>query len=157
MASEGYATVEFGIINDRFCIDLHEPAVPSPALEPIRMPQPSGKLFVPDQALYWLDGRAKPEKSDHPSNPVNKRDWLQTHNLPEFDEETKDTEKTPWTRIDRIEARTEFLKNLGSAGDGFALPGLRKENLELLPLTAWIEYGQPSGEHRSPDGARIFW
>jgi len=117
LASEGYATVEFGIINDRFCIDLHEPAVPSPALEPIRMPQPSGKLFVPDQALYWLDGRAKPEKSDHPSNPVNKRDWLQTHNLPEFDEETKDTEKTPWTRIDRIEARIELLKNLGPAGD----------------------------------------
>ncbi len=39
---------------------------------------------------------------------------------------------------------------------GFALPGLRKENLELLSLTVWIEYGQPSGEHRSPDGA-IFW
>lgn len=39
---------------------------------------------------------------------------------------------------------------------GFALPGLRKENLELLPLSAWIEYGQPAGEHRSMDGARTF-
>ena len=40
---------------------------------------------------------------------------------------------------------------------GFALPGLRKENLELLPLSAWIEHGQPFGEHRSPNGVRIFW
>ena len=115
------------------------------------MSLPSAKLFVPDQAIYWLDAKAKLDK------PINKREWLQTHNRPEFAEDPKKDEKSPWTRIDRIEARTEFLKNLGSAGDGFALPGLRKENLELLPLTAWIEYGQPSGEHRSPDGERIFW
>jgi hypothetical protein len=115
------------------------------------MSLPSAKLFVPDQAIYWLDAKAKLDK------PINKREWLHTHNRPEFAEDPKKDEKSPWTRIDRIEARTEFLTNLGSAGDGFALPGLRKENLELLPLTAWIEYGQPSGEHRSPDGERIFW
>lgn len=75
------------------------------------MSLPSGKLFVPDQAIYWLDPKAKLDK------PINKRDWLQTHHLPEFVEDPKKDEKSPWTRIDRIEARTEFLKNLGSAGD----------------------------------------
>jgi hypothetical protein len=39
---------------------------------------------------------------------------------------------------------------------GFALPGLRKENLELLPLSAWIEYGQPLGARCSPNSARFF-
>ena len=75
------------------------------------MSLPSRKLFVPDQAIYWLDAKAKLDK------PINKRDWLQTHHLPEFVEDPKKDEKSPWTRIDRIEARTEFLKNLGPAGD----------------------------------------
>ena len=75
------------------------------------MSLPSGKLFVPDQAIYWLDPKAKLDK------PINKRDWLQTHHLPEFVEDPKKDEKSPWKRIDRIEARTEFLKNLGPAGD----------------------------------------
>jgi hypothetical protein len=81
------------------------------------MSEPSSKLFVPDQAIYWLDGRATPEKSGQSSKPIIKRDWLQTHHLPEFVEDPNKDEKSPWTRIDRIEARTEFLKNLGPAGD----------------------------------------
>ena len=74
------------------------------------MSLPSGKLFVPDQAIYWLDAIKL-------GKPIDKRDWLQTHHLPEFVEDPKKDEKSPWTRIDRIEARTEFLKNLGPAGD----------------------------------------
>ena len=75
------------------------------------MSEPSSKLFVPDQAIYWLDANAKLGK------PINKRDWLQTHRLPEFVEDPNKDEKSPWTRIDQIEARTEFLKNLGPADD----------------------------------------
>jgi hypothetical protein len=74
------------------------------------MPPSNSKLFVPDQAIYWLDG-------GHPSKPINKRDWLQTHHLPEFEKDSKKSEKSPWTRIDGIKARNDFLKNLGPTGD----------------------------------------
>jgi hypothetical protein len=47
------------------------------------MSLPSGKLFVPDQAIYWLDPKAELDK------PIDKREWLQTHNLPEFEQYPK--------------------------------------------------------------------
>ena len=81
------------------------------------MSLPNGKLFVPDQAIYWLDCRTKPEKSGHPAKTPNKHDWLQTHCLPEFDRDSKKDEKSPWTRIEGVTARNDFLKNLGPASD----------------------------------------
>ena len=75
------------------------------------MSQPNGKLFVPDQAIYWLDASSNLDK------PIDKREWLQTHNLPEFAEASKEDGKSPWKRIDGIQPRNEFLKNLGPKGD----------------------------------------
>ena len=92
------------------------------------MSLPSGKLFVPDQAIYWLDAKAELDK------PIDKREWLQTHNLPEFEQDPKKGEKTPWIRIDGIQARNEFLKNLGPIGD----PSKRK----LLCFTASAGVGK---------------
>ena len=43
-----------------------------------------------------------------------------------------------------------------SSMSGFALPGLRKESLELLPLTDWTERELPRGERSLPRGARFF-
>ena len=39
------------------------------------------------------------------------------------------------------------LLRVRASMSGFALPGLRKENLEFLPLSAWIDLDQPLGEH----------
>ena len=49
-----------------------------------------------------------------------------------------------------------MILRLRSSVAGFALPGLRKENLELLPLSAWIELGQPLGERSSSYGEGLF-
>lgn len=92
------------------------------------MSLPSAKLFVPDQAIYWLDAKAKLDK------PINKREWLQTHNLPEFAEASKEDGKSPWKRIDGIQPRKEFLKNLGPSTD----PSKRK----LLCFTASAGVGK---------------
>jgi hypothetical protein len=92
------------------------------------MSLPSAKLFVPDQAIYWLDVNTKLGK------PIEKRDWLQTHNLPEFAEASKEDGKSPWKRIDGIQPRKEFLKNLGPSTD----PSKRK----LLCFTASAGVGK---------------
>jgi formylglycine-generating enzyme required for sulfatase activity len=83
------------------------------------MSQPSRKLFVPDQAIYWLDaGRIQSKtNANQQSEPTDKHHWLATHNLPEFVEGSKQSQQSPWRRIDGIEPRTEFLKHLGPAGD----------------------------------------
>lgn len=92
------------------------------------MSLPSAKLFVPDQAIYWLDANTKLGKR------IEKRDWLQTHNLPEFAEASKEDGKSPWKRIDGIQPRKEFLKNLGPNSD----PTKRK----LLCFTASAGVGK---------------
>ena len=83
------------------------------------MSHPSRKLFVPDQAIYWLDASRIESKTNakQQSEPTDKHHWLATHNLPEFVEGLKQSQQSPWRRIDGIEPRTEFLKHLGPAGD----------------------------------------
>jgi hypothetical protein len=77
----------------------------------------NARRFIPNQAIYWLDGTSKPEKFGNSSKPPNKYDWLQTHHLPEYERDSKKDEKSPWTRIEGITARNDFLKNLGPASD----------------------------------------
>jgi hypothetical protein len=83
------------------------------------MSQPSTKLFVPDQAIYWLDASRIQSKTNvkQQTEPPDKHHWLATHNLPEFVEGSNQSQQSPWRRIDGIEPRTEFLKHLGPAGD----------------------------------------
>ena len=52
-------------------------------------------------------------------------------------------------------AVTLFQRIRTSLAD-FALPGLRKENLEHLPLTVWIGKGKPRGEQSLIPVAGIF-
>jgi formylglycine-generating enzyme required for sulfatase activity len=80
------------------------------------MSQPSRKLFVPDQAIYWLDASRIQSKTNanQQSEPTDKHHWLATHNLPEFVEGSlKEQQQSPWIRIEGTAARNRFLKDLG--------------------------------------------
>ena len=81
------------------------------------MRQPSGKLFVPDQAIYWLDVSRIKSPPRQESEPSDKHAWLAPQNLPEFIEAPKQSQQSPWRRIEGTKARNDFLKNLGPTGD----------------------------------------
>jgi formylglycine-generating enzyme required for sulfatase activity len=101
------------------------------------MSQPSRKLFVPDQAIYWLDaGRIQSKtNANQQSEPTDKHHWLATHNLPEFVESSlKEQQQSPWIRIEGTAARNRFLKDLG--------PDSQEPKRRLLCFTASAGVGK---------------
>jgi formylglycine-generating enzyme required for sulfatase activity len=101
------------------------------------MSQPSRKLFVPDQAIYWLDAsRSKSTTNTNQlSETTDKHHWLATHNLPEFVESSsKEQQQSPWIRIEGTAARNRFLKDLG--------PDSQKPKRRLLCFTASAGVGK---------------
>ena len=101
------------------------------------MSQPSRKLFVPDQAIYWLDAGRIQSKTNaiQQSEPTDKHHWLATHNLPEFVESSlKEQQQSPWIRIEGTAARNRFLKDLG--------PDSQEPKRRLLCFTASAGVGK---------------
>jgi len=101
------------------------------------MSQPSRKLFVPDQAIYWLDASRIQSKTNakQQTEPTDKHHWLATHNLPEFVEGSlKEQQQSPWIRIEGTAARNRFLKDLG--------PDSQEPQRRLLCFTASAGVGK---------------
>jgi hypothetical protein len=80
--------------------------------------------FLPDQALYHLKF-----PKNQTSNP-DKKAWLATDKLPEFDMPHARSGRTEWVRINGEPARRSFLSHLGESGKK------RSEKRRLLCFTA---------------------